>query len=160
MSAQPNPPAGDDEYLDLGGERVRLFSTDHLTIQNVYAALSDDKLIEQFERYEERVGENTPGVVKAMHRALKTGEYLEGKPVDDVFLRVAVREGTGYGLGAAWGVSPEAHLLYAGAARLMTRMGYKHDEPLRGMIVAKPDQAPPDGPANDRKGEPPRGMKP
>ncbi|MEM6903993.1 MAG: hypothetical protein AAF556_12215, partial [Pseudomonadota bacterium] len=109
MSAQPKPPAGDDDqFLDLGDQRVRLFSTDHLNAQNLYAALSDAKLIEQFERYEERVGEQTPRIMSAMHRALKTGEYLEGKPVSDAFLRAAVKDGTGYGLGAAWGVSPEA----------------------------------------------------
>jgi hypothetical protein len=137
MSAQPEK----ETHIELGGERLRLWSREHLSAQNVYAAMSDDKLVQQFDRYIERVGEQTPKLITAMRDALKTGEFLPGQPVSDAFLRLSIREGHGYGLGAAWGVSSEADLLWAGAARLMERAGYAPDEPVR-MPEPKADPKP------------------
>lgn len=127
MSEQPEQPT----HIEIGGERLRVWSREHLSVQNVFASLSDQRLLAEFDHYIERNGERTPKIVTAMRDALKTGEYLPGKPADDAFLRVSIHQGHMYGLGAAWGSSSEASLLWAGAARLMERAGYAMDEPVR-----------------------------
>lgn len=165
MSVPPKTPgkgaaqgAGDNanDWIELGGERLRVFSRAHLEAQNPYAALSDNRLIKAFDDYLDRVGEASPMIMVAMRRALKEGTMRDGKDISNLVTRVAIQEGHMYGLGSSPQVSSEAYLLWAGAARLMERAGYAPDEPVR----RKGQQ----GAANDKGGAPPatppRGMRP
>ncbi|MEO0392499.1 MAG: hypothetical protein AAF213_04535 [Pseudomonadota bacterium] len=148
MSALEDQPPGDDnDWIDIGGERLRVFSRAHLEVQNPYAALSDARLTKAFDDYADAVGEQTPPIMRAMQRALKEGTVWDGKDVGDAITRLAIREGHMYGLGSSPQVSRESYLLWAGAARLMQRAGYGPDDPVRRPDKKGPDQGPGSAPS-------------
>lgn len=135
--------ANDDDYIEIGGERLRVYSREHLEVQNPYAAFSDARLLQEFERYIEKVGDRTPLAILSMRRVLRDGPMVDGKDISGAVIRVGIHEGHMYGLGSSPQVSTEAYLLWAGAARLMERAGYAPDEPVRRKGEEPPKPTPP-----------------
>lgn len=125
----------DDPY-DVGGKTVRLFSTDHLEQSNPYATKNAESLLERVNKYLDDVAgkdwphENTFAIAK---------DLLEG-PNDDlrktkIRLFYMIREGNMFGLGAPWGVSEEANILWATAYHCLKKLGYEHPNDIPVDIV-------------------------
>lgn len=138
-----------DAPFETGSGRVfPTFSIEHLLWQNLAAAKSPQQIASALAKSLARTPawEHAPLVAALVRRMVdrldltcdealaaitndKTSSKLDAI-ADRPIVEAAIRLGNGLGLGAAWGVSLESHLLWAAAAALLRHHGCLHPNQL------------------------------